>query len=144
MRIYGPALSWSLRWKWAVIGGALALVIATVPVYFYLGQEFMPPLEEGSILYMPSTMPGISITEARKVLQVTDRIIKQFPEVDRVLGKAGTGRHLHRPGAALDARNGDYLEAGEGVAPQGYLVFLVGARMGQRPFSGVSRPTISR
>ena len=89
MRFYGPALSWSLRWKWGVIGGALALVIATVPVYFYLGQEFMPPLEEGSILYMPSTMPGISITEARKVLQMTDRIIKQFPEVDRVLGKAG-------------------------------------------------------
>ncbi|HBZ53994.1 MAG TPA: CusA/CzcA family heavy metal efflux RND transporter, partial [Syntrophobacteraceae bacterium] len=53
------------------------------------GSEFMPPLEEGSILYMPSTMPGISITEAQKLLQVTDRIIKQFPEVDRVLGKAG-------------------------------------------------------
>ena len=49
----------------------------------------MPPLEEGSILYMPSTMPGISIGEAQKVLQVTDRIIKGFPEVDRVLGKAG-------------------------------------------------------
>jgi Cu(I)/Ag(I) efflux system membrane protein CusA/SilA len=89
MRLYGPAVSWSLRWKWAVITGALAMVIATIPVYFYLGQEFMPPLEEGSILYMPSTMPGISILEAQKVLQVTDRIIKQFPEVDRVLGKAG-------------------------------------------------------
>ena len=49
----------------------------------------MPPLEEGSILYMPSTMPGISIREAQKLLQVSDRIIKQFPEVDRVLGKAG-------------------------------------------------------
>ena len=49
----------------------------------------MPPLEEGSILYMPSTMPGISITEAQRLLQITDRIIKQFPEVDRVLGKAG-------------------------------------------------------
>ena len=49
----------------------------------------MPPLEEGSILYMPTTMPGISITEAQKLLQVTDRIIKQFPEVDYVLGKAG-------------------------------------------------------
>ena len=49
----------------------------------------MPPLDEGSILYMPSTMPGISITEAQKLLQATDRILKQFPEVDRVLGKAG-------------------------------------------------------
>ena len=65
------------------------MVIVTVPVYLKLGSEFMPPLEEGSILYMPTTMPGISITEAQKVLQVTDRIIKQFPEVDRVLGKAG-------------------------------------------------------
>ena len=63
--------------------------IVTIPVFFRLGSEFMPPLEEGSILYMPSTMPGISITEAQKLLQVTDRIIKQFPEVDRVLGKAG-------------------------------------------------------
>jgi Cu(I)/Ag(I) efflux system membrane protein CusA/SilA len=65
------------------------MMMATVPIYFKLGSEFMPPLEEGSILYMPTTMPGISITEAQKVLQVTDRIIKQFPEVDRVLGKAG-------------------------------------------------------
>jgi len=54
-----------------------------------LGSEFMPPLDEGAIFYMPTTMPGISITEAQKLLQVTDRIIKQFPEVDRVLGKAG-------------------------------------------------------
>ena len=75
--------------KWWVIGGAFALVLLTVPVFYQLGSEFMPPLEEGSILYMPSTMPGISIGEAQKLLQVSDRIIKQFPEVDRVLGKAG-------------------------------------------------------
>ncbi len=89
IRLYEPVASWTLRWKWAVIGAAFALIIATIPVYFKLGSEFMPPLEEGSILYMPTTMPGISITEAQKLLQVTDRIIKQFPEVDRVLGKAG-------------------------------------------------------
>ena len=89
IRIYNPVAAWSLRWKWVVIAGALALMIVTVPVYFKLGSEFMPPLEEGSILYMPTTMPGISITEAQKVLQVTDRIIKQFPEVKSVLGKAG-------------------------------------------------------
>jgi Cu(I)/Ag(I) efflux system membrane protein CusA/SilA len=89
LRLYEPVAGWTLRWKWAVIGGAIALVIVTIPVYFKLGSEFMPPLEEGSILYMPTTMPGISITEAQKLLQVTDRIIKQFPEVDRVLGKAG-------------------------------------------------------
>ena len=89
IRLYDPAAKWSLRWKWVVIAGALILVIATVPIYSKLGWEFMPPLEEGSVLYMPNTMPGISITEAQKLLQVTDRIIKQFPEVDRVLGKAG-------------------------------------------------------
>ncbi len=89
IRIYEPVASWTLRRKWLVIAAAVALVIGTVPVYFKLGSEFMPPLEEGSILYMPTTMPGISITEAQKVLQVTDRIIKQFPEVQYVLGKAG-------------------------------------------------------
>jgi Cu(I)/Ag(I) efflux system membrane protein CusA/SilA len=89
IRLYEPVVTWSLRRKWAVIGAALALLILTAPAYLKLGSEFMPPLEEGSILYMPSTMPGISITEAQKLLQVTDRIIKQFPEVDRVLGKAG-------------------------------------------------------
>jgi len=89
IRLYEPVASWTLRWKWAVIGMAMALVIVTIPVYFKLGSEFMPPLEEGSILYMPTTMPGISITEAQKLLQLTDRIIKQFPEVDHVLGKAG-------------------------------------------------------
>jgi copper/silver efflux system protein len=89
IRFYTPLVTWSLRRKWWVIGGACALVLITIPVFTQLGSEFMPPLEEGAILYMPSTMPGISIGEAQKVLQVTDRIIKQFPEVDRVLGKAG-------------------------------------------------------
>jgi copper/silver efflux system protein len=89
IRIYEPVAAWALRWRWAVIAGALVMVALTAPVFSKLGSEFMPPLDEGSILYMPSTMPGISITEAQKLLQVTDRIIVQFPEVDRVLGKAG-------------------------------------------------------
>jgi copper/silver efflux system protein len=89
MRMYEPVVRWSLRWKWTVIGGATAMIIVTVPVFFRLGSEFMPPLDEGALFYMPSTMPGISITEAQSLLQVSDRVIKQFPEVDRVLGKAG-------------------------------------------------------
>jgi Cu(I)/Ag(I) efflux system membrane protein CusA/SilA len=89
IRLYQPVAAWSLRWKWAVIGAAVAMVVVTIPVYARLGSEFMPPLDEGALFYMPSTMPGISITEAQKLLQVTNRIIKQFPEVDRVLGKAG-------------------------------------------------------
>jgi copper/silver efflux system protein len=89
IRFYEPVVKWTLRWKWAVIGGAVTLVVLTVPVYRQLGSEFMPPLDEGALLYMPSTMPGISIAEAQRLLQVTDRIICQFPEVADVLGKAG-------------------------------------------------------
>jgi len=88
-RLYEPVVRWSLRWKRVVIGGAIALVLVTVPVFIQLGSEFMPPLDEGALFYMPTTMPGISITEAQTLLQVSDRIIRQFPEVDRVLGKAG-------------------------------------------------------
>jgi Cu(I)/Ag(I) efflux system membrane protein CusA/SilA len=89
IRLYEPVCAWSLRWKWAVLAGAVAIVAATVPVYQRLGSEFMPPLDEGTLLYMPSTLPGISVTEAQRLLQVQDRIIRQFPEVERVLGKAG-------------------------------------------------------
>ncbi len=89
IRLYEPACRWSLRHKWAVIATAAALFAVTVPVFFALGSEFMPPLYEEALFYMPSTMPGISIGEAQRVLQVTDRLIKSFPEVDRVLGKAG-------------------------------------------------------
>ncbi|HSB21229.1 MAG TPA: CusA/CzcA family heavy metal efflux RND transporter [Anaeromyxobacteraceae bacterium] len=88
-RLYEPVVRWSLRWKWTVIGTSLALILATVPVFLKLGSEFMPPLDEGALFYMPTTTPGISITEAQTLLQVSDRIIRQFPEVDRVLGKAG-------------------------------------------------------
>lgn len=89
IRLYEPVSKWTLRWKWGVITAAVAIVLVTIPVFFKLGSEFMPPLEEGSILYMPSTMPGISITEAQRLLQQTNRILKQFPEVDHVLGKVG-------------------------------------------------------
>jgi Cu(I)/Ag(I) efflux system membrane protein CusA/SilA len=89
IRIYEPVCAWSLRWKWIVIAGALALILVTVPIYQQLGSEFMPPLDEGTILYMPSTLPGISIAEAQKLMQTQDRIIKSFPEVESVLGKAG-------------------------------------------------------
>jgi Cu(I)/Ag(I) efflux system membrane protein CusA/SilA len=68
---------------------ALVLVATTVPVYMSLGSEFYPPLDEGSLLYMPTTLPGLSVTEAERFLQMTDRIIAETPEVVRVFGKAG-------------------------------------------------------
>jgi Cu(I)/Ag(I) efflux system membrane protein CusA/SilA len=89
IRLYTPVCELALRWKWFVIAAAVALVILTVPVFERMGSEFMPPLDEGSLLYMPSTLPGISITQAQQLMQVQDRIIKQFPEVSTVLGKAG-------------------------------------------------------
>ncbi|MBK9062078.1 MAG: efflux RND transporter permease subunit [Acidobacteria bacterium] len=68
---------------------ALLAMLSTVPVFLKLGSEFMPPLYEGSILYMPTTLPGISVTEAERLLQTQDRVLKSFPEVERVFGKAG-------------------------------------------------------
>ncbi len=89
IRLYEPVCAWSLRWKYFVIAGAIAMVVLTVPIYMMLGSEFMPPLDEGTLLYMPSTLPGISVTDAQKLMQVQDRIIKRFPEVVSVMGKAG-------------------------------------------------------
>lgn len=88
-KIYEPPARWVLRHPKTTITVALLLVLTTIPVYFQLGSEFMPPLNEGTILYMPTTLPGISVAEAQRVLQVQDRLIKSVPEVERVFGKAG-------------------------------------------------------
>lgn len=88
-RIYEPVLQYALMRPRQVLAAAGLLVMATVPVYLHLGSEFMPPLNEGTILYMPTTLPGISIEEARHVLQIQDRLLRGFPEVERVYGKAG-------------------------------------------------------
>jgi len=89
MKIYHPVVVFVLRHQWLTIFAAITLVMFTIPVFSRLGSEFMPPLDEGALLYMPTTMPGISVTEAQKLLQLQDKIIKSFPEVDRVFGKAG-------------------------------------------------------
>ena len=82
-------LAWAFRGRKAVILILIVLLAVTVPVFMKLGSEFMPPLYEGSILYMPTTLPGLSVTEASKLLQAQDKILKSFPEVERVFGKAG-------------------------------------------------------
>ncbi|MGC4084487.1 MAG: efflux RND transporter permease subunit [Vicinamibacterales bacterium] len=142
IRVYEPVCSWALRWKWLVLGGAVAAVVATVPVYQRLGSEFMPPLDEGSLLYMPSTLPGISVTEAQRLLQTQDCIIKQFPEVERVLGKAGRADTSTDPGSVLDDGNGHHAEAARPVAPRRRGTPR-GHRHGSRPRFDASRPIVS-
>jgi Cu(I)/Ag(I) efflux system membrane protein CusA/SilA len=88
-RLYEPVCNFVLRHKTLTIVGALVLVVVTVPVYFQLGSEFMPPLDEGTLLYMPTTMPGLSVTEAQQLLGTMDRQLRVFPEVERVFGKSG-------------------------------------------------------
>jgi copper/silver efflux system protein len=97
MKLYHPVVEFVLDHKWLTIGVAVLLMGLTVPVYFKLGSEFMPPLDEGTILYMPSTLPGISVTEASRLLQAQDKIIRGFPEVDRVFGKAGRAESATDP-----------------------------------------------
>src|SRR5882762_2927908 len=89
MRIYHPIVRVVLKLRWLVIIAALVVVVITIPVYLKLGSEFMPPLNEGSILYMPITLPGIGITEAAKYLQIQDKLLRQFPEIQTVYGKIG-------------------------------------------------------
>lgn len=88
-RIYEPVLEWVLGHKRFALGAALAGMLSIFPGFWLLGSEFMPTLHEGSLLYMPTALPGISVSEAQRVLTVQDRIIKSFPEVETVFGKAG-------------------------------------------------------
>ncbi len=87
--IYHPVIDFVIRWRWLVLGSAALILAATYFPYSRLGSEFMPPLYEGDLLYMPTTFPGISPTKAREVLQQTDKVIRSFPEVESVFGKVG-------------------------------------------------------
>ena len=88
-RIYEPPCRFVLRHAKATIALAIGLVLSTIPLYLALGAEFMPPLDEGTLLYMPTTLPGMSVGEAQGILQTQDRILRGFPEVETVFGKAG-------------------------------------------------------
>jgi Cu(I)/Ag(I) efflux system membrane protein CusA/SilA len=87
--VYRPFVNFVLRFRWLTLAAAVLVVVATVYPFRRLGNEFMPPLNEGDLLYMPTAVPGISIGEATKVLQIQDRLLRQFPEVESVFGKAG-------------------------------------------------------
>jgi Cu(I)/Ag(I) efflux system membrane protein CusA/SilA len=86
---YRPALTFVLRLRWLFLAAVAVVIAATVPAFLSLGSEFMPPLDEGTLLYMPVSVPGISIEEAKRVVSVQDRVLRAFPEVERVFGKAG-------------------------------------------------------
>jgi Cu(I)/Ag(I) efflux system membrane protein CusA/SilA len=87
--LYHPVVRAVLRFKKTTIALAFLTLLVTVPAFTRLGSEFMPPLNEGMIFYMPTTLPGISVTQAGRLLQLQDRILKTFPEVERVFGKSG-------------------------------------------------------
>ena len=87
--LYNPVVKFALRFKKTVILSALLVLILTLIPFSRLGSEFMPPLNEGTILYMPTAVPGMSITEAAKILNIQDRMLMEFPEVERVFGKIG-------------------------------------------------------
>ena len=88
-RLYAPMLGAALHYRKAVVMSAIVLMASIVPVYQQMGSEFMPPLYEGTILYMPTTLPGLSVTEASRLLQIMDQKLRSFPEVEQVFGKAG-------------------------------------------------------
>jgi len=89
IRLYSPVIRWVLKYKKTTIALNLAALALAIPMFISLGSEFMPPLDEGSLLYMPVTLPNVSITEAKRLIQVQDKIIKSVPEVEHVLGKVG-------------------------------------------------------
>ncbi|HKW15235.1 MAG TPA: efflux RND transporter permease subunit, partial [Candidatus Krumholzibacteria bacterium] len=88
-RLYEGPCRFVLRHPKKVIAASVLVVATTVPIYMKLGHEFMPPLNEGVILYMPTTLPGLSVTEAERLLRIEDQALRAFPEVERVWGKAG-------------------------------------------------------
>ena len=97
IRLYAPVVRFVVRHRRRVLAAAVVLLLLTIPAFLRLGSEFMPPLNEGTILYMPTAPPGISETEAASVLQVMDRRLKEVPEVETVFGKMGRARTATDP-----------------------------------------------
>ncbi len=111
--LYRPIAALVVRFRILVVAAAVLLMIATVPVFQRLGSEFMPPLDEGSLLLMPTTFPGIAIEEARRALVAQDRIIMRFPEIASVHGKVG------RAETATDPAQLDMIESVIALRPRG-------------------------
>lgn len=104
IKIYNPVVDFAIKFRWGILVGAFLLILTIFIPLNKIGSEFMPPLYEGDLLYMPTTMPGISVTKAKEILQQTDKIIRQFPEVHHVFGKIG------RAETATDPAGFDMIE----------------------------------
>src|SRR5690606_2475042 len=94
---YRPIIQWVMRHKWTTLALALVAMAATIYPARQIGSEFMPTLNEGAIFYMPASLPGMSVTEAARLLQTTNRVIKTFPEVESVYGKSGRANSATDP-----------------------------------------------
>ena len=115
--LYTPVVKGVLRFRKTTIALAILALILTYPAFARLGSEFMPPLNEGMIFYMPTTLPGISITQASRLLQIQDRMLKTFPEVEWVFGKAGRAGDVHGSGAVQHGRDDSNAKAAIPMAP---------------------------
>jgi Cu(I)/Ag(I) efflux system membrane protein CusA/SilA len=101
VKVYRPVIEWVLRYRWPVVAAAFAGLLLSYIPFSKIGSEFMPPLDEGTILYMPTTLPGIGVAKAREALQRQDSILASIPEVQSVFGKAGRANTATDP-AGLD------------------------------------------
>ena len=113
IRIYRPLITSVLRHRWPVVWIAVATLILTWIPWSRIGSEFMPPVEEGTILFMPTTLPGVSIARAREILRIQDGLLRQFPEVEHVWGKSG------RASTATDPAGLDMFETTITLKPRG-------------------------
>ena len=111
--VYRPVIEWVLRWRWPVVGAAVAVMVLSWVPFSRIGSEFMPPLDEGTILYMPTTLPGIGVAKASQILRQQDSILASFPEVQSVFGKAG------RASTATDPAGFDMAETTVVLKPEG-------------------------
>ncbi len=141
-RIYEPACNFVLRHKALTLIVALILVLTTIPVYFQLGSEFMPPLYEGSLLYMPTTVPGISVAEAQQLLQTMDKQLHAVPRGGAGVRQGGPSGDLDRSRALLDDGNHDRAQTHRPVAEEGSVVLQLPRVPPSRP-CGTSGPTAS-
>ena len=134
--IYRPVIRVALRFRWATILVAVLVLAGSIWPAMKLGSEFMPTLNEGTLFYMPTTFPGLSVTKAAELVQTQNKIIKSFPEVEIGLGQGGSRFDCDRPSPDRDVRDDHQSQAGEGLAA-GHDDRQVDCRDG--PLASVSR-----